>query len=104
MVGWLSCPGLGEADAAALMLESCAEEFPLRCATMEARQEDDPESRPSQFKYIYILLEKRTGFTEKTSDREGMYACQLHNAVNFTTVAMVVFLDRAHKASRPGRC
>ena len=30
------------------IMESCAEEFPLRCATMEARREDDSESRLSQ--------------------------------------------------------
>ena len=49
MIGGLSCPGLGEAEAAALdMLESCAEEGPLRCAMMEARRADYSESHLSQ--------------------------------------------------------
>ena len=44
LIGWLNCPGLGEADAAALdMLESCAKEGPLRCAVMEARRADVAE-------------------------------------------------------------
>ena len=42
--GKQKCPGLGEAEAAALdMLESCAEEGPLRCAMMEARRADVAE-------------------------------------------------------------
>ena len=44
LIGGLSCPGLGEAEATALdMLESCAEEGPLRCAMMEAGRADVAE-------------------------------------------------------------